>query len=232
MLKILEIGYGDAPSFGQGEIYRENAVEFTGLELPDDTPNHFSWRDKRITQPFKVVSGDMSNMHMFADETFDYVLMRSVYGQMRGNKNLRAVLAVRRGMVEVTRVLKASGFAVIAEENTPRDSVYIAGEMLGAGLRIETCENMTKPWEDTTLDDPWRVTRAVFYNDTPIANGHFPNGFSHITIAQKPEKLQIEKRSLEVFPMDGSGPVIRTYQIPELDYAYITAYMKRLIGED
>lgn len=193
-VEVLEIGYGSKPAFKEGILFRDNTVRYIGLELPTSFDGSFVWASD--PRDFTHITGSM-DMMPFRDEAFDYVLMRSVYGQFKSQPSI--VSAVRTGIYECMRVLKPNGKMVVSEENTPRDAEYIERELKSTGFIIEASQYMSKkPWDETPEDDEYRATRNLFYTAKPDGayGGYF--GTPNIVVGVKPEDIEFETRMLDV----------------------------------
>ena len=193
-INVLEIGYGDVPAVAEGSLFKDPSVNYIGIELPRIFDGSFR-RYKRFgahAVDFTEVEGSMA-MLPFKDEAFDYVLMRSVYGQFSSRPEI--IEPVRYGMTEVSRVLKTDGQVVIAEENTPQSRQYIECELRSAGFVLDGHHNMPSRWENTPEDDEWRVTRSKFYNGQPLED----TPWTSITMAHKPAGLETKPETIPMY---------------------------------
>lgn len=191
---ILEIGYGNHPAFREGLLFDNPNASYVGLELPTSFDGSFIWASD--PRDFPNVTGSMDAMP-FRDESFDYVLMRSVYGQFKSQPSI--VSAVRMGIYECMRVLKPSGYMVISEENTPRDMEYISRELKSAGFLIKVAQNMSdKKWELTPEDDEYRQLRSPFYTRKPDGAYGSYFGTPNIVIGSKPQGIKLVEEKHDV----------------------------------
>ena len=183
-INVLEIGYGDVPAVAEGSLFKNPDVNHIGIELPKIFEGCFK-RYKRFgihDVGFPELEANMS-MLPFRDESFDYVLMRSVYGQFGSRHEITD--SVRHGMKEVIRVLKPEAQVVIAEENTPSGREYIECELESNGFVIDGHYEMGSRWEDTAADGEYRTVRGKFYDGKPLEN----LGWVSLTIGHKPAGL-------------------------------------------
>ncbi len=182
-INVLEIGYGSNPAIDEGTLFQDSRVNYIGIELPKIFKGCFKGF-RRSEAGFSEVTGSMSALP-FRDESFDYVLMRSVYGQFDSRPEI--VTPVRCGVAEVSRILKPEGKIVVAEENTPLKQSYIYLELTSMGFVIEGQYKMPGRWENTSEYDDWRVNRSKFYAGKPMQDFG-----AHLTIGCKPTGLETD----------------------------------------
>lgn len=188
-INVLEIGYGANPAVEDGTLFENPDVFYTGIELPRSFKGSFVL--PRHNYDFPQATASMDAMP-FPDERFDYVLMRSVYGQFSSRPSI--VSAVRMGVYECLRVLKPEGRIVVSEENTPNSMKYIVGEISHAGFVIEAAQHMSPtPWKETTEEDEYRKLRSPFYRDEPIGRFGSILGTPHIVIGKKPADIELKE---------------------------------------
>ena len=187
-ITVLEIGYGSDPALKEGSLFTQPDVNYIGLELPLSFRGSFVY--KKNASEFSAVEASADAMP-FPNECFDYVLMRSVYGQFKSQPAI--VNAVRMGIYECMRVLKPGGKIVISEENTPRDQHYIGCELRAAGFVIEATAYMADgDWSDTREDDEYKNIRSPFYSSQPLESAHSYFGPPNITIGVRPADIEFE----------------------------------------
>lgn len=193
-IDVLEIGFGSRPAVREGELFQNPKVNYIGLELPLSFEGTFMWPNN--VNDFPNITGSM-NMMPFRDDAFDYVLMRSVYGQFDSQPSI--VEAVRTGIYECIRVLKPNGRIVISEENTPQGMDYIESELKGAGFVIEAAHYMSNhTWPETPTDDEYLTARRPFYTERPQGAYGSLFGTPNIVIGLKPEDIVLETRTIPV----------------------------------
>lgn len=193
-IEVLEIGYGSKPAFREGTIFDDPSVHYVGLELPTTFEGSFVLASE--SRDFANATGSMDAMP-FKDESFDYVLARSIYGQFKSRPAI--VNAVRMGIYECMRVLKPNGKIVISEENTPKDLDYISRELTSAGFVIEAAQHMSnKIWDDTSEEDEYRRLRSPFYTCQPDGAYGSLFGTPNIVIGSKPGCIELVEISHDV----------------------------------
>lgn len=176
-IRILEIGSGTMPATEQGgTLFQQKNVDYIGIEVR----NHRNGKRK------DVLYANAAQMP-FADDSFDYILMRSIFGQFTGFFPVSHQDDIQKwGMDESFRVLKPGGRIVISEENTPWSKDKVIESLSEAGFSIESLAKSEKRYADTSEDDLYRKLRDPFFKTTPTNDGLDHWGSPYILIAKKP----------------------------------------------
>ncbi|HWB38726.1 MAG TPA: methyltransferase domain-containing protein [Candidatus Saccharimonadales bacterium] len=191
-VRVLEIGYGDAPAVHQGSMFANSDVAYFGMELPRTfAGSHRNFSSKTDFEDFPHIEASMSQLP-FSSGAFDYVLLRSVFSQFGSRPEI--IDSVRLGVFEVVRILKDEGKLVVAEENTPLGSDYIESELRKGGLVVDHSLPMPGIWEELTGAEAWSQARSQFYNDKPWDSVNSYYGTPHLLVGRKPTGLKTMPR--------------------------------------
>lgn len=198
-IRVVEIGYGSKPAcYEGGRLFNNPHVVYDGIDLPVESNSwgeHFPDDERN-----RFFVGDFSHLP-YDDESVDYVMLRSVFGQRKNVRNSNF------GILEAARVLRIGGQLVISEENTPIDAIHLWGEVIGAGLGI-------RDFHFTNQSSPeiGRLIRGMFY-ERPVGGLHddAPGGWlsrPYILIAEKYPGVEREEFYMPICPAytDGSEP--------------------------
>lgn len=198
-LRVLEIGVGNKAAINSGgEIFGNSNLYYIGLDLPNSfTEYETSRRQAREIndrEDSSLVAADTASLP-FPDNSFDVILMRSMFGQFRDHPGLwhTSRRNVEFGLYEAFRVLKPGGKIVVAEENTPEDWDVVERDLRYAGFKPLEFASMKTLFKDIKPDDEWMKLRSLFFNDRPTQP--WPDrmlGTPYILIAQKPEQPEYE----------------------------------------
>ncbi len=139
-IRLLEIGPGMRPAVSRpGTIFSGNAVYYSVDALADEEA-------RRISSEDNIVAGRMDALG-FLDNSFDIVIMRSVFGEYtlprikNEDKDVRGLFCqvdftsiVYRGFQELYRTIKPNGRLIVAEEDTPMTSLELDRHLTNAGF--------------------------------------------------------------------------------------------------
>jgi SAM-dependent methyltransferase len=195
-IKVLELGNGGWPASKMGgSIFDDHNADYVGIDLPKEARSY--WDKSSLT--------GANSAHMpFRDDSFDYIVMRSIFGQFTGRETPSDIEDVRMwGMYEAFRVLKPGGIIAVSEENTPWYIQYVESYLKEAGFKVTDYAQLTQEYDDTPDDNKYRKLRSQFYNNRPTMAGPTSWGYPFIIVAEKPEKPEYVEVAAEVRRFSG-----------------------------
>lgn len=169
MHHILEVGSGEDPAIRYpGTVLRQDGVVYTALDaLPSRVAKYMNspFANPEVKERYAAsrVIGDSAQMP-FADQSFDFVVSRSVFGNFAHHADTPGIISDNAfaGLYEAFRVLREGGQVVIAEENTPSfpaTPCRIGSTLLEAGFD----DIVVYPYQD--MKNPhWVQARGKFWN--------------------------------------------------------------------
>ena len=179
--RILEVGFGTKPAFKHGgTLFSNSDLEYAGIEfLPG------------LCQFEGTLAASIGHIP-FKDNTFDYVMMRSVFGMFKDLPHYPPEPfdfeeVADDGMRESFRVLKPGGQIAILEENTPWNIRYVKAYLERVGFQIKDSEVMNNDWEKLGRRSKWKKLREPFFNTEPTMGfGSVYFDDPYIVIGEKP----------------------------------------------
>ncbi len=176
-IRVLEIGSGILPANTQGgTLFARDNIDYVGIEV----------RNHRNKKNQNVLYANAAHMP-FADDAFDYILMRSIFGQFTGFFPVSHKDDICRwGMYESFRVLKPGGTMVISEENTPWKREEVSESLMDAGFSIIAYAEKERGSDDNSQNDQYRRLRDPYFMTPPTDDGFMNWRNPYILIAEKP----------------------------------------------
>lgn len=192
--EVLEIGAGidtETALFHKGELLDKPNVGYTGIDLP-----MLYWPEKGgynaalnvkgapvASEGAGFVAANAKNLP-FRDETFDFVLMRSVFGELSMDDAFQSsdLSSVRSSLPETRRVLKSGGKIIIAEENTPFDPTILLEWVVESGFEIEDIAFMNSDYGEESGNSEWESIRNLYYKGKPTST----EPGNYVLVATKP----------------------------------------------
>lgn len=194
--RVLEIGRGGRPADKLGgTLFQGDNIQYVGIDLPQEIQSHWDTTN--------MIGANAAHMP-FRDDSFDYILMRSIFGQYTSDLAVSDIDDIRTwGMCEAFRVLKPGGTIAISEENTPWYIQYVESYLKDVGFKVTDYAQLKQLYEETPEDDKYRTLRSQFYNNEPTMAGPTYWGYPFVMIAEKPEEPEYKELSGEVrrFPV-------------------------------
>lgn len=201
-IRVLEIGCGKpdkaAVNTG-GELFKNPNLHYVGIDLPQQFEK-YSIPDEETESTSESCIRSFRAMDsaalQFPDDSFDLVLVRSMFGQFRDDKRLLRSTRhhAELGLYEAFRVLKPGGRIVIAEENTPEDIDDVEIDLRNSGFEPLDYAFMKTRYGKKVPNDKWLNLRKEFYNDMPVQPRPDPYlGTPYILIARKPAQPDYEE---------------------------------------
>lgn len=189
--RLLEVGLGSFPApVSGGTSFANRDLEYTGIELDSMYLDPDTVDDLREINPKSDILGGTIASLPFKDETFETVLMRSMFGQFKsGYKSHLLDTVTVNGIAEVFRVLRPGGEIVLVEENTPFELRLVESWLEYHGFEeIKSAEIEKKYKRLTEENSEWLKMRRPYFNIIPTAD--FNNGICddpYIIIGKKPK---------------------------------------------
>lgn len=159
--RILEVGFGTSPAFKhKGTLFHNPNLQYTGIEfLPE------------LCQFDSTLAASIGHLP-FKDNTFDYVMMRSVFGMFKDSplyspKPFNFEEVADNGMKDSFRVIKPGGQIAILEENTPWKIEYVKAYLERVGFQVRDSAIMNNHWEKLSKRSKWKRLREPFFNTPP-----------------------------------------------------------------
>lgn len=202
-IRVLEIGRGGRPANELGgAIFEGGNVQYVGIDLPKEFQSGWEKSD--------LAGANVAHIP-FREDSFDHIVMRSIFGQFTGDEPPSDIEDVRMwGMYEAFRVLKPGGIIAVSEENTPWYIQYVESYLKEAGFKVADYAELTQEYDDTTEDNKYRKLRSQFYNNRPTMAGPTSWGYPFIMIAEKPVEPKYVEVAAEVRRFPGWRNEIHT----------------------
>jgi ubiquinone/menaquinone biosynthesis C-methylase UbiE len=198
-MNILEIGCGNYPAINSGgELFTSNTVNYVAADIPSWYVSQDVDPEQKPKTPFVFANA----AHLpFRDETFDYILMKSVFGQFEDKETVSDLDDIRTwGMMEVYRTLRPGGHFVVAEEVTPWEDSYIESYMQDIGLEPIAYEK-----QSSQPNPAWTRLRRRFFGEQ-----QFPNMGAYVLIGEKPTNTSTSSKKADIYFFPRPGMTTKT----------------------